>query len=81
MAKAIITMDEDDFKNLYKSGNLIGEFTYKILPDDRPLDNDEHYKLLKKNYRKAMDDLNRYAFEKLTNNNKKLTADAIRRWG
>lgn len=70
MAKAIITMDEEDFKTLYKSGNLVGEFTYKILPDDRLLANDEHYKLLKKNYRKAMDDLNRYAFEKLTNNHK-----------
>ena len=68
MSKAILTISEDDYKKLLQSFALVGiKHSVKILPNDLPLQNDEHYKLLKKNYRKAMDDLNKYAFDKLVN--------------
>ena len=68
MSRAILSISEDDYKKLLQA-NVLTEIKHsvKILPNDLPLQNDEHYKLLKKNYRKAMDDLNKYAFDKLVN--------------
>ena len=67
----VLIISEDDYKKLICNGCLRGlQVKSKMLPDDTKLLNDENYKSLKKSYRKAMEDLNKYAFEKIINNPK-----------
>lgn len=66
---ANITISEDDykfllFKDTFKNITVI---SIKILPDDKHLKEDENYKRLQKEYKKARNNLEDYRFKVTTN--------------
>jgi len=66
---ANITISEDDYKSLLINCAFmdIKVISVKILPDDGPLKEDETYKALQKEYKKARNNLEDYRFSQTTN--------------
>lgn len=66
---ANITISEGDYQSLLLNGAFIGIkiISTKILPDDSSLKEDETYKVLQKEYKKARNNLEDYRFQHTTN--------------
>lgn len=68
MPKAVLSLDEKDYKTLLFNGVFMDlKYSVKILPDVDSLKEDDNYKQLLKDYHKASDKLNEYVFSKTTN--------------
>jgi F0F1-type ATP synthase epsilon subunit len=66
---ANITITESDYQSLLVNGAFldIRIISVKVLPDDSELKDDETYKQLQKEYKKARNKLEDYRFNKTTN--------------
>ena len=69
MNLANITITESDYQSLLVNGAFldIRIISVKVLPDDSELKDDEMYKQLQKEYKKARNKLEDYRFNKTTN--------------
>ena len=68
MSKVILTIDESDYQQLAVGKHLENIPHYVgILPDASSLQENENYKKLSKDYKKAKDALNKFIFENTTN--------------
>lgn len=68
MSKVILTIDESFYQKLVSEKQLDDIPRYvSVLPDASSLQENENYKKLSKEYKKAKDALNKFIFENTTN--------------